>query len=327
MWVQFPPGVPVYKYLMKHTIPLSESTLSSIRSVYAPLRKQYIDFYLNAQESAWAQSYNVIKDSSWPECNGYKDFDLLPDYIKIECADIHQFSPEILKQAITSDADRFFQIGNEYVLDQELLEVLNQNLDIIQNKKIIDIGCNFGHWSIFAHHNHCSNVLGVDIRKENIDIASLLQQQLEIPNTKMKFDLCDVHQHDRISQLCVDRDTVFLLGVMYHVHDHYDILKSLCQSNVKNIVIMNRESTEIIDSDMPLIWWKYEPTFELLAGFYENQTKALVGYPHPAWIDLTMNELGFSKKSYKRYHKFTSTQQEIEKFKQFTSIFLYERVV
>ena len=311
---------------MKYTIPLSETTVNAIRALYVPLRKQYIDFNLKAQEANWAQSYDIIKDSSWPECKGYEDFDRLPDVIRSECANIHQFSPDLLKQAITNDADKFFQVGNEYVLNQELLEMLDQNIDIIQNKKIIDIGCNFGHWSAFAHHNNCLNVLGVDARQDNIDIALLLQQQLEISNTQMKFELCDVHQHDRISQLCVDRDTVFLLGVMYHMHDHYDILKSICQSNVKNIVIVNCEATEIIDSDMPLIWWKYEPTFELFAGFCENQTRALVGYPNPAWIDLTMNELGFSKKVYKRYHRSTSSQHGTEKFKQFTSIFLYERV-
>lgn len=309
---------------MQHSIPLSDTTVNSIRSIYAPLKKQYINFSFMSLESDWVQAYNVIKDESWPECVGYKDFNFLPDHIKSECIGLHQFSPEIYKKRITDDADALFQIDNSGLqLDQNLLEFLNQNIGVIQNKKVIDIGCGFGYWSAFAHYNHCSDVIGVDVRKENVDIALAMQQ--EIPHNRMKFELCDVHDHDRVSQLCADRDTVLLLGLMYHVHDHYDILKSICQPNVKNIVMCNVESSEIVDSDIPLIHWKYETTFELIAGFHDNQFSIPVGRANPAWFDLTMEKLGFGRQAYKRNHSFVS-QQKLEKFKQFKSIYLYQRV-
>jgi len=35
--------------------------------------------------------YNSLKDPSWPEIQNYNDYCLLPDYIKEECKDLHQF--------------------------------------------------------------------------------------------------------------------------------------------------------------------------------------------------------------------------------------------
>ena len=309
---------------MQNKIPLSDPTVDLVRSVYAPVREKYIEHRVATQQLAWKQSYDVIKDSSWPDCDEYQDFDLLPDAIKAECVEQHGFSPEIFKQAIVADADAHFSIGQEFVLNPHLVEFLTPHLDIIHNKKIIDIGCNFGYWSMFAHNNQCANVLGVDVRPENISIATLMQQQLAIPDTHMNFVQSDLHQHAQTAQLCADRDTVFLLGVMYHVHDHYDILKSLCQPSVTSLVIMTREADQVIDSDMPLIWWKYEPAFELVAGFHEDRDTVLVGYPNTVWFDLVMAELGFARTASTRYHEFIS-QQRTDEFKQFTSIFLYER--
>jgi len=309
---------------MQNETSLSDPTLELVRSVYASVREKYINHRLSAQQLAWKQSYDVIKDSAWPDCHTYSDFDLLPNLIRAECIEQHGFSSDIFKQAIVDDADDLLQIDQAFVLNPHLLEFLTQHLEVVHNKKIIDIGCNFGYWSMFAYNNHCANVLGVDVRPENISIATLMQQQLAIPDTHMYFVQGDIHQHAQTAQLCADRDTVFLLGVMYHVHDHYDILKSLCQPGVNSMVIMTREADQVMDADIPLIWWKHEPSFELTAGFHEDRDTVLVGYPNTVWFDIVMSELGFARTAATRYHEFVS-QQKTEEFKQFTSIFLYER--
>jgi SAM-dependent methyltransferase len=201
---------------------------------------------------------------------------------------------------------------------------LNENLERIQKKKILDLACNFGYWSIFAYHNQCSDVIGIDVREENINVAKLIQHDLKITDSKLKFMQADLHDHKHIAEICSDRDTVFLLGIMYHIHDHYDLLKSVCQQNVKNIVIETAESNEVSELDAPLIWWKYEPTFELVAGYHNDNEQTLVGHPNINWFDLVMKEFGFKRVVSSRKKKYTSTQQ-MEKFKQIRSFFLYER--
>lgn len=38
----------------------------------------------------WIDSYNNVKDKSWPDCNSYQDFQNLPDWIQAECRDVHK---------------------------------------------------------------------------------------------------------------------------------------------------------------------------------------------------------------------------------------------
>ena len=46
----------------------------------------------------WSNSYNLIRDESWPDCNSVDDWDDLPNYIQTECTTIHNFSPDILAE-------------------------------------------------------------------------------------------------------------------------------------------------------------------------------------------------------------------------------------
>ena len=38
---------------------------------------------------SWADCYNQVKDSNWPKCTDYGDFENLPDWIQQECREVH----------------------------------------------------------------------------------------------------------------------------------------------------------------------------------------------------------------------------------------------
>lgn len=44
-------------------------------------------------ETNWHDSYERIRDSSWPDCDTWDQWDELPDHIKKECSDIFDFDP------------------------------------------------------------------------------------------------------------------------------------------------------------------------------------------------------------------------------------------
>jgi organic radical activating enzyme len=46
----------------------------------------------------WQNSYNAIKDESWPACDIVDDWDNLPEHIQNECKNVHGLSPEILSE-------------------------------------------------------------------------------------------------------------------------------------------------------------------------------------------------------------------------------------
>lgn len=46
----------------------------------------------------WTESYNLVRDQSWPDCDTVDDWHRLPDHVKKECHEIHGFSPELLSE-------------------------------------------------------------------------------------------------------------------------------------------------------------------------------------------------------------------------------------
>lgn len=56
----------------------------------------------------WKQSYNTVKDESWPDCDSVEEWNSLPTHIQDECKTVHKLSPEIL-----SETRRSYVINDE----------------------------------------------------------------------------------------------------------------------------------------------------------------------------------------------------------------------
>jgi glycine amidinotransferase len=59
------------------------------------------DTFYHTWESPLVSNYNNIKDSTWPDCNSWDDFDQLPDYIQEEC--INNFGFDIRRKSDPSN--------------------------------------------------------------------------------------------------------------------------------------------------------------------------------------------------------------------------------
>lgn len=69
--------------------------LNFVKHPVTVLRHPALEDLPNFKEN-WTKAYSAIRDDSWPECNTLDDWHKLPEHIKQECAEIHNFSPEIL---------------------------------------------------------------------------------------------------------------------------------------------------------------------------------------------------------------------------------------
>jgi hypothetical protein len=47
--------------------------------------------------------YNRIKDKTWPECNNWEEFNLMPEWIKQECINIHKFGLDQISNTAYND--------------------------------------------------------------------------------------------------------------------------------------------------------------------------------------------------------------------------------
>lgn len=62
-------------------------------------------FYENYSINFDPSTYNIIKDTSWPECNSWDDFNQLPSWIQQECINVHNFGTGSL---ICKEYDKIF---------------------------------------------------------------------------------------------------------------------------------------------------------------------------------------------------------------------------
>lgn len=292
-------------------IPLSKKAQSLISDFHMSLRGQYMDDRMISGSEKFVLCYKRIKDDSWPEISSYQEFDYLPEAIKKECLEQHDFSREIWRASIERDVDLWLPIAPQSLTRAHptFMHLLERNHNLFSHKNIIDFACNFGYYSFFAAANQCANVLGVDVRRSHIDIAKAIQETCDHGSgDRVEFQLGDIHDHSNNRQLCLDRDVCFLFGILYHVHDHYDILHSVCSPKMTTVII----ETGISELDHPVIEWQLEPTFEVLSGWFGDFEQIVVGYPSVSYIDLVMTQLGFIRTDQCNYLMYSSWQRTEE---------------
>ena len=89
----------------------------------------------------------------------------------------------------------------------------------IADKSVVDIACNWGGFSIEARLRGAAEVMGFDIRPENIAKASRMIRHFDINGIDMQVQ--DLFTYD------VDRqfDIVLNLGLMYHISQPFEMMK------------------------------------------------------------------------------------------------------
>lgn len=77
-----------------------QQVLDLVRSfLQHPISIERFSNYLELDD-LWKQSYNIIKGDSWPVCDTIDQWNALPTWIKEECVDKHNFSPELLADEV-----------------------------------------------------------------------------------------------------------------------------------------------------------------------------------------------------------------------------------
>lgn len=286
-----------------------------------------IDRLYNDTETEWINVYRSIKDASWPECYSYKDFSLLPGHIQEECTIIHKVSPahwtEHLRQSLYTTSA--LPIQNIVRLKHIVLD----NLEYIRDKNIIDFACNTGSNSISCMFNGAASVLGTEVRKENAQVASIVGKHLGYTEDKFLIQTVDIHDYTLNTSLCQGKNTVLLCGIMYHVHDHYNILESIANARPNHIIIESGDHPLAENLDAPTIIWEVEssdrPDGRLHNGYYQNQKDFLIGTPNDAWFNLTLEHFGYKKIKLNKF-LFCTDHYVKNDLRHVRSVYVYERI-
>jgi len=287
------------KYLKNH-YGISDEEITNIKSKLPSSKKYLYNEYLwtVSQSSlmpdflkSWQDSYNLIRGENWPNCNSPNEFNLLPKEIQEECINIHKFSPT---QWLDIDYNNFQPNQFDYSIHDlvRYQKIVLDNLDIISNKKIIDFAGHCGFLAFICLENNASEVITTNVRKNNIEIANKSANAFNLEN-KFNCIYSDIHDYQNNTKLTLDKDTVLLSGIMYHVHDHYEILESITQAGPKNIIIETAEITDITKSEKSLIFWNHEKDDSNFDGHFKGLDIIPVGFPNPSWFKLILESMGY----------------------------------
>ena len=120
-------------------------------------------------------------------------------------------------------------------LAERYKRIIAANIDHIKGKSILDLASNNGRWSYAACAAEAARVQGIEGRLEEVQIAEKLIAKYDYTN-KCSFEMGDIYDW-LFSNQDKRYDTVFCLGIYYHVLDHYMLLRLMARLQPECIII------------------------------------------------------------------------------------------
>lgn len=159
----------------------------------------------------------------------------------------------------------------------------------LKGARVLDIAAHDGRWSYALAGAGAARVDGVEARAEAASVFATF------PDTEFKgnvsLTVADLFDHlDHLVAQGATYDVVALYGIMYHVMDHFRILRQVKQLQPKLIII----DGEFMRSEHPLIHMVREKTNKNLnaAPQIVGQTTAIVGIPSVGAVERMAQALG-----------------------------------
>lgn len=118
----------------------------------------------------------------------------------------------------------------EYFFDP-MVEMFGGSL---AGKRVLDLGCNAGFWSLCAAQAGCDYVLGLDGRQMHVDQANFVFEVNEVEADRYDFVAGNLFDVD-LSRFGTF-DVVLCLGLMYHVSKHVNLMEMI--SEVSNDLLL-----------------------------------------------------------------------------------------
>ena len=131
----------------------------------------------------------------------------------------------------SSDRGRINRQGQRYAyFFERLLELTGGSL---QGRRVLDLGCNAGYFSLAAIEAGAQFVLGVDIDADFVEQAKLVFELKGVDSQRYRFERGDVFERafER------DFDVVLCLGLFDHVDRPVELFEAIAASGAELVVI------------------------------------------------------------------------------------------
>jgi tRNA (mo5U34)-methyltransferase len=103
----------------------------------------------------------------------------------------------------------------------------------LSGRRVLDLGCNAGFWSLQAIEAGADFVLGVDGRQMHVEQASLVFEAKGVDRARYRFEEANIFEHDFTEKF----DIVLCLGLMYHISKPVELFELIAGVGAEIIVI------------------------------------------------------------------------------------------
>ena len=178
-------------------------------------------------------------------------------------------------------------------------------LQNLTNKNVIDISVNIGDTTKFLK-KYCKSIHATDIRTGMFKPKDI------------SFSKLDVEDIKQLTEIIKNKDVLTSFGLFYHLQSHWNILKTLCYSDLQYFFI---ETLCGLDSPNPTMIWGLENTQNQMNAYSDSEEMVMHGVPNMIWIAQTVKCFGASVQLVvRRYEKWRVHEPEDQRWRMLIKI-------
>lgn len=111
-----------------------------------------------------------------------------------------------------------------------LLELMGGSL---AGKRVLDLGCNAGFWSLLAVEAGADFVHGIDGNREYVEQAELVFEAKGVEPGRYRFEQADIFEHEFDQRY----DIVLCLGLMEHISKPVELFEIIARVGAQTVII------------------------------------------------------------------------------------------
>jgi hypothetical protein len=171
--------------------------------------------------------------------------------------------------------------------------MIEDNVDLLRGKRVIDIASHDGRWSYAALRAGASHVTGIEARPQLVRNAEMTLEHYGASPNSYRFIVGDVFQVLReADESKLRADVAMCLGFLYHTIRYPELLLGIRATGVEHLVL----DTAVASGPQRVVRLFAENVESESNAAPGNDTfggKALVGWPTPSALEFILDSFGF----------------------------------
>ena len=153
-------------------------------------------------------------------------------------------------------------------LAEKFQKVIVENFQYIKYKRIADLACNLGYFTLGCSAIGAKSVIGLEVRQPYIDVFNCVQKHS--PYTNISVVNANLENINALNQHLIGIETILYTGHFYHTSNNLGILNTLTNSKASCIIL---ESISVKKRH-----GYTESTLDPLNGYIDENTKCIDVY-------------------------------------------------